>query len=540
MPSNSERKFLKRWVIEGRLTSRTPFRIGDGGTREGWTNEKTKKSVEISSIATDLNGRAYIPAPTLKGNLRSWANSLTQKESKALVESFFGSPDPNAENTVAGKYQFQDALFEELTDDFSSNNLPHWCDKRLIGVTASVVLSRKFRTAQDKKLFHQEFVPPGVTFKVCIIGNDYDSDAPAARDEEGLKNLLALLEGFNQDNGVTIGGESEALKGGWGRFTWDLTAVKCLDNEAIKDWLSSDEGKSWHEALVKIENLEPLKQEAKSRAVQMAQDASPRHHVSVKVELEVKENFIVNDPSKCGKAPLPDHTPLKSVDEKPLLPRTSIKGAVRSQAEKIIRTIGGYACYPDQQDKVCKPVNTVKEAKLLCLACKIFGASGWRSPFQCVPFIGTEVKEPKPQEFVAIDRFTGGGAEGRKFNANSFYRPILAGEFSLDLKALERINAGKEALGLLALTMRDLFEGDIRIGMGAAKGYGAIEARITKLAWATIGKIPATFLEGIDETDLASINSNSSLEGFRETKVGRFLSDCVGELENKIARHKSK
>jgi hypothetical protein len=75
---------------------------------------------------------------------------------------------------------------------------------------------------------------------------------------------------------------------------------------------------------------------------------------------------------------------------------------------------------------------------------------------------------------LAIDRFTGGGADGLKFNAQAVYQPVLSGTLRLDVRRLDLW-----ALGLLALTLRDALEGDLTFGFGASKGYGAGHIRVT-------------------------------------------------------------
>ncbi len=78
---------------------------------------------------------------------------------------------------------------------------------------------------------------------------------------------------------------------------------------------------------------------------------------------------------------------------------------------------------------------------------------------------------------MAIDRFTGGAAPGLKFDADYADRPRLTGKIRVDLDRIE-----PWALGLLALTFRDLIEGDITFGFGASKGYGICQATIISIA----------------------------------------------------------
>ncbi|MFN0124961.1 MAG: RAMP superfamily CRISPR-associated protein, partial [Blastocatellia bacterium] len=147
----------------------------------------------------------------------------------------------------------------------------------------------------------------------------------------------------------------------------------------------------------------------------------------------------------------------------------------------------------------CEVVYSEQEAREnLCPTCKVFGAPGWRSPLAMTAFTPAPVQQEamsagiavEKQEFLAIDRFTGGGAKGLKFNATSRYQPVLDGTLSLDLRALDRAGAGGWAIALLTLTLRDLMEGDIRLGFGAAKGYGSLTAEIRNMGIPSWEQLP--------------------------------------------------
>jgi hypothetical protein len=70
-------------------------------------------------------------------------------------------------------------------------------------------------------------------------------------------------------------------------------------------------------------------------------------------------------------------------------------------------------------------------------------------------------------DFLAIDRFTGGGAEGLKFDALALWRPAFKARIFLE-------NPDDWELGWLTLVLRDLAEGWLRVGFGAAKGFGKV------------------------------------------------------------------
>jgi hypothetical protein len=120
---------------------------------------------------------------------------------------------------------------------------------------------------------------------------------------------------------------------------------------------------------------------------------------------------------------------------------------------------------------------------------RLFGAEGWGSVIEVGNFVeASRDGSPCPgeayvQEFLALDRFTGGGAEERKFDAEGGWQPILKGTITVHLDRLKAMGEVQPALGLLALTLRDLAEGDLSFGWGTGKGYG----------WATVdtGGLPA-------------------------------------------------
>ncbi|MGH8552868.1 MAG: RAMP superfamily CRISPR-associated protein, partial [Methylococcales bacterium] len=126
--------------------------------------------------------------------------------------------------------------------------------------------------------------------------------------------------------------------------------------------------------------------------------------------------------------------------------------------------------------------NPCKNSQKHCIACEIFGCTGWKSTLRISDFhYQGEKRGPRTQPFVAIDRFHGGGKDTALFQAEYFESPKLEGRLTLALKD----NSPDELAwrkGLLGLLFRDLREGDIPFGFGASKGYGRItQAEITPL-----------------------------------------------------------
>jgi CRISPR/Cas system CSM-associated protein Csm3 (group 7 of RAMP superfamily) len=513
--------FENRWMIVGNLTTATPLHIGNGdiAPRKELVNSQTGQPVDINAICSDKDGRPSIPGSTLKGNLRAWAKRAGINP--ASFEQLFGSEDPESSDSVGGKVEFYDAIVRS-PPAFSEENQPsYWNAQRSTGVMAGVAIDRRTRTASEERLFHHEFVPPGVSFTVTITGQDL-SDGE-------LEDLLFVLTGFNQGQ-VTLGaGEDD----GWGEMTWVLTDLRRITSNEVANWINSGAPTVGYDALASIPDAERQVWVSKIDA-RLAAVRSPTR-LTLDINLNFQSHFLVNDPSQTGtlEEGKPAHAPLRDVDGSPLLPASSFRGALRSQAEKILRTLHGEqaACYPDNNGPrpACEAVYKVDDVKRLCPVCQIFGAPGWKSPLHISGF-KTAVDEMVTQEFLAIDRFTGGGAKGAKFNARAIYRPAFSGTISVDLKALERAGADRWALGLLTLALRDLIEGDIRLGFGAAKGYGAVSAEISVRQLPAWADCPEVFKADLREDQWQPAIFNSLSDDELKTVMQLWVIE-LGELK---------
>lgn len=470
---------MDRWLLTGELTTTTPLHIGSGDTTTRPQLIRPRDSqqtdaVEVSAVVTDCTGHAYVPGSTLKGTVKSW---LTRRVRPGAASEVFGSPD------TGGKAEFLDARAKAWPVDPTT---PYWSSERLTGVAASVAIDRHTRTALDARLFHFEYIPPGVAFAIRIRGDGLT--------EDDVRLLLAGLNGFNALEPVTLGG---GAVDGWGRMSWKLEDIRRLDADGVAAWLAAGAREAGDEIFV---HGRPW-----SSGEAFALQAHPRSTLMVQLALHFQAGFLVNDPWRTRKDPSgtnaphpPDHAPLLDQNGRALLPARSFRGALRSHAERILRTLGAQAC----EGGTCGPAKeapTLQEALAgLCAICKVFGAAGWKSSLFVSDFVSASEVEETLQEFLAIDRFTGGGAPHLKFNALRAYRPILEGRIGVDLDTLARAHIGAWALGLLALAMRDLLEGDIVFGFGASKGFGACRAEIVAIERPDWEGIPPTFRGGID------------------------------------------
>jgi CRISPR-associated RAMP protein (TIGR02581 family) len=208
--------------------------------------------------------------------------------------------------------------------------------------------------------------------------------------------------------------------------------------------------------------------------------------------------------------------------EEPFIPGSSLKGVIRSYAERICRSLRDNpvpVCLPyvvpgkeesnERQQASCglrfeKFKKENKSAslpstdiyRLSCPACRLFGSHrfvgrlGVSDAYLTEDFKSGSTYVIENRDGVAIDRFTGGAASGAKYDLEVLTR----GEFgtSIEIRNFERWQ-----LGLVALVLRDMCQGLIRVGSGKSRGLGRIRAKITECRLSYYNRKPE-YLAGLD------------------------------------------
>lgn len=253
----------------------------------------------------------------------------------------------------------------------------------------------------------------------------------------------------------------------------------------------------------------------------------------------------------------------------PFIPGSSIKGMLRSYAEKIARTLN--------EEAACIPYVTIKEARsdrslLKYISCgELFKAKyGKKDPhtydvyrdscpicklFGSTYFIGrletsdAYIEQGSPYALeerhgVGIDRFTGGVAK----RANFSLQVLSRGTFTSSLRVR---NFELWQLSLALISLKDFLNGFVRIGYGKSRGLGKVKGMISKASLYYFGNnLPeeneikgiGAFLKeeeassyGYNREDKISAHlDKEKTVGLRTTYVMRdidgFIKSSVGEL----------
>jgi CRISPR/Cas system CSM-associated protein Csm3 (group 7 of RAMP superfamily) len=463
-------RFQNRWLLEGTLTTLAPFHLGSGQAikRTGLT-EPLSQEVFVKSVFRDTDGLPCIPGSSLKGVLRARLAAALGDQADVVLQ-VFGKPEEEGRQSpiqtgYAGRAEFHESRAPDQALPAGQTPPPfwnQWSNAKLTGLNANVAIRRRTRTAAHQKLFHTEFVPPGIQFKVRITAQNLDGPHMAS--------LLWALEQFNDPNRpLHLGAD-----GGndWGRFRWAASPIRKMTKADLAAWLRSPA--SGYKA------LEPLAPFALTPSIPVAA-ATGGDSITLHLTLRFDGPFLVKRPappkSKGGSEP--NAEPYLDARGRVVLPASAFRGVFRAQAERILRTLapdevtaGAWA--PDPTEKSIE-ATTSQGIKALSPIAKVFGATGWKSPVELSDFVCAEGNPPPvfTHELVAIDRFTGGAAEGAKFKFRVAWRPVFTGTITLRRDRWRAVGVNDWACGLCALALRDLREGDLVFGLGSGKGYGA-------------------------------------------------------------------
>ncbi|GBC92721.1 hypothetical protein HRbin15_01198 [bacterium HR15] len=231
-----------------------------------------------------------------------------------------------------------------------------------------------------------------------------------------------------------------------------------------------------------------------------------------------------------GETALPTATDLpvmRTPEGKPFIPGSSLRGALRSHIERIVRTFepdagnGKGACNPTRPQEWCLPSEERKrleDAQVYersCRVCRVFGSPWLASRVRLRDLYLAEcVADLKPElrDSVAIDR-------EKESVANKFdFEALPAGaRFHMEIVA-ENLNPAE--LGLLLVAIRELERGEILLGGFKGRGLGRVCLQKIKYEWLTHENLKQYLLNGTTE---------SLSESFQQGCIRAFLDELRRE-----------
>lgn len=411
-------KVKGRFIICGKLRLESPLVIGTG--------EKDYLNRDIV-VQKDENGLPYIPASSIYGALRHYFCHKLKLEQvdKKKSEYFWGSAKDQSSNEDTLQSAF-------LIEDLCVINNP------VVVVRDGIKIDHRLGIAKDEGKFNYEVVEPGAefSFKAEVILREVFSK------EIFIKIINTLIKALSESQ-VQLG--SMTTKG-FGRCRLLDYKLYEYDFEKATDvivWFKAMRG----EALLKEVDFKNI-------------FASSCRRLKLKAIFDIKGSLIVKSYSGLPSKSDAIHISSNGQD---IIPGTSLKGAFRARAIKIINTIGsngkelvkeffGWAPDNPKGGKKHKSRFIVEDAK-----------------------IKNALKET--QFRTKIDRFTGGVIKSALFDST----PIWGDDKAEVVINCQIDNYQDWEAGLMLLLLKDLWDGDLPLGGEKSIGRGVLKGKLAEI-----------------------------------------------------------
>lgn len=409
---NGKLKFI------GSLELKTPMLIGSG-----------EDEITDNDIIKDSEGKPYIPATSFIGVLRS---EFIERGMKDKIDKLFGfSKDDKG---------FQSPFYckdLELTE----------ADFKITG-RDGVKINNKTGIAVDRAKYDYEILEPGKTFSFemgfDVEKKDSNNNKTYRLEYDDAVKFINGIYTLLYNEGISVGAKTQ---NGLGKLKLKDNSAKIhaydFNNaEHIKQWL--DNGNDVDEIPLTLDN-----------------NFKSKYNFELSGNFAIKNSLIVRSYRTNSKVTDAEH--IKS-NGKPVLPGSSIKGALRARAEKILNTI--------------KPEITDQSINILFgIAGKGEDKSKSRILFEEVDITDTQ---RAVQSRVKIDRFTGGAIDGALFDSMPEFPTNNEPNIVLKIKIKD---CEDHEAGLMLLVLKDLMTADLPIGGEKNIGRGVLKGRNADLIY---------------------------------------------------------
>lgn len=430
-------KIIKKIIIQAQLVCESPLRICSGQT----------DNIIDMLVLKNKNGQPFVPGTSLAGVLRDEIVSLYNDE---VADFVFGTIQEDGNQSLLA---ISDVVLKNskisVRDGVKINSLAGTAgqgakfDFEVVerGCEGDLLMEITIREAHINKADKFKSI-----LRHNLKGNDFFDDLAATISEmlsAGISVGAITAKGFGKMRS----------KGKCGYVVFDFKN----DNDAAEKWLSYlKDGKLPSNTFIVEEN-----------AVQYA-----KKNFVLDAEFALKSSLLVRDydveeyiDSNAGSI---SAVQMKSGD-KYLIPGSSVKGAMRSCAEKILLAIIG-----EKQEKLKKFEKSKKFLDNLMGFANVNGTAGKRSQlFVDEVYIDKRVLVEQKQTRNRIDRFTGGTIESALFTEIPVWQRNK-GVPVIKLHCCVR-ECTKAQAGLMLLLLREMWLGDLAFGGGKTIGRGVVE-----------------------------------------------------------------
>ena len=469
------RSLTERIVVTGKLELTSPAHFGNGDADD---------LTDLPLLVDEVDGSALVTGASLAGALRNYLREyelgyemihpprdsqhefyedVVRYESSILASVLFGGHRGDPEGA-------QSPL---IVDDARSVEQA----RPRVELRDGVGLDPATRTAQEKKKYDYHLLTSGTSFTLRF---ELLLDEDGGENEKRKKALALALQGLAAGE-IRLGARKRRGFGCCRVAGWNVTHYNLRDPSDLIAWLAADhpedeypQWKPYH----KPQSF-PGSDIAALLDVKLNDDEAQDHRELFEVEADFEIDGSVLVRSGFGNQDQgPDvihlHTWSPAIQMRnPVLPGTSVAGAVRHRALRIANTLASpKGDAPEFIDNLFGPADIEKSED--AHASRVLVDEEFITG-------GLTGDQARVQTRIKIDRFTGGTIEAALLEEV----PHFGGAVKLNI-ALR--NPEDAEIGLLLLVLKDLWLGDLPLGGESSVGRGRLLGKTAILILRRLGK----------------------------------------------------
>lgn len=484
----NQAKIIKKIIIKADIKTCSPLRIGSG---------KTDGITDIL-ILKDKQGRAFIPATSLAGVLRSKTAAIYSEEAAEKLFGRIGKDDSDS-NASQSMINISDVILED-------GNQIHRDGVKINEITGVGEKGAKYDFEALDRGAHGL-----LNIEITIRCHDLDTAVKMDMIHRGAREIYSEMAYTIADllsSGIQVG--SLTTKG-YGDIKSDNS--KCYEF----DFSQKDAASNW---LSYIDNGNELPKE--SYIGKGKQNILGDKELHIEADFALQSSLIVRDYDENNIASQNETDNIAAVQMTSggdyIVPGTGLKGALRNKAFDILMALTG-----NDESRVQKKLNEIMGfANEQRQGNGDVKSSGKRSNLYIKDiYISKDRLHSMKQTRNRIDRFTGGTIDNALFSEEPIWQtdknePYI--HMNLRVKDCDEAQAG-----LMLLILRELWQGNLPIGGGTSIGRGVLHGRKCSIQYKDEQKKEHVF--SLEQKDNLIVTGDKNL---LESYVQKLAGECNG------------
>ena len=504
---------VTRYELTVHLVTDAPLHSGGIDEVVDRRRDPDKRTTVARRFARDGRGRPVLTGRSVKGALRAACQRFREEHGDAVgltereLRQLWGDDGSRGAGSAAPLRASAITVHTvELPTEGYEEDEEH---KIVLPTRMGNAIDRYWGSAGDTALFEHEYLPRGKELALTITaeaglpdGVEVPQGDVAPPGPEQVEKLFALIIGLIKDGRVAFGGRQNA---GWGRVTlsdskkaWTLTKAEPGSRAGLEEWLSGAGG-----CLVDVDPV----------------DCGGSGRMRIEITWDSPTGILVAEPPQedgsqeeadagaadgsAGETEDADSEetkparPLRAGPEETdpiVLPGSSVRGALRTRATRIARTILLAKKDPNTEadwsgagvhDQLSHDPSLVRD---------LFGSTTHRGALTVLDTLAAKDGPSRKVTHNAGDRWTGGVADGALYSDEVYDSTWNSIVLELDLdRLLTNAKAGLEetsgqedsqgedrsraAFCLLGLVLAELAAGTLPLGSRGTRGMGQVEVK---------------------------------------------------------------